>query len=143
MRKNQERRNNIYIILTPLVALIAPFLVFIIEQPLPYPYIVEELAKAVFAYLILSEDSLGMKKIGFAALIALLFSLSETVLYLFNLYVSNTVTVVFQRLIFTSSMHAVTLVIMVTVGMVNKKYLPLGILLGVIIHYSYNRLLGY
>lgn len=146
MKTNQRKKNKLssdktlIIILSPLMALMAPFLVWGVEQFLPFPYLVEEAIKAIFAYVIISRIPDKTRQILFAVFLAVLFSLSETVLYLFNLFQSNTVSVLFLRLILTTSMHTVTIAIMVLCSFVNKKLFSLGIILAVIVHYFYNLL---
>ena len=130
------------IILSPFMALMAPFVVWPIEQLLPFPYLVEEAVKAVFVYFILQIPS-KTKQIQFAILIGVLFSFSEAVLYLFNFYILNTFSFLFSRLVLTTALHTVTMTIMVSVCLINRKLFPFGVVLAVVIHYVYNLLVTF
>ena len=57
MTSNNFDNKIVITILLPLVALIAPFLVFLIEFYLPYPHFVEEIIKAIFIYFIISPST--------------------------------------------------------------------------------------
>ncbi len=115
----------------------APFLVWPIEYFFPYPYLVEELIKGIFVYFILPIPD-KFRRIKLAVTIGVLFSISETILYLFNFFMLKSLSPIFLRLILTAFLHALTMVIILLPTFINKKLLPLGIILGVIIHYSYN-----
>lgn len=125
-------------ILLPLMALIAPFLVWLIELILPYPYIVEELIKVVFVFYILNLVS-RQKQIQLAILIGLLFSLSETILYFFNFsQLSSPLPLLVKRFLLTSAMHSLTMIVILLPTFINKKLIFLGVVFAVLIHYFYN-----
>ncbi|MBI5126873.1 PrsW family intramembrane metalloprotease [Candidatus Roizmanbacteria bacterium] len=124
-------------ILLPLMALMAPFLVWPIEYFLPYPYLIEELVKVVFILFILKIPG-KMKQIKLAAMIGILFSLSETILYLFNFFMTDSLSPIYLRFILTAVLHSLTMITILMPTFVNKKLLPLGIIIAVLIHYLYN-----
>lgn len=125
------------IILLPLMALMAPFLVFPIEFYLPYPHVVEEIPKAILVYFLL-EVSNKKQSLKIAIILGVLFSVSETILYTFNFFMLTSLGPLIKRLILTSILHSLTIVVMLLIGMRNKKLLPFGLLLGIFIHYLYN-----
>lgn len=132
---------NLIRILSPFMALIAPFLVWPIEQMIPVPYLVEELVKAVLIFTILDLPEKA-KQIQLALLFGLLFSFSEAVLYSFNFYLLSFNFIV-VRLLFTTALHVTTMVVMMSLSIINKKLLVVGIMLAVFIHYLYNLLVTF
>lgn len=121
-----------------LFAAILPFFLWPIEMLLPYPFIVEELAKALLVYWILVSVSGKSTQIKIAILVGVLFSFSESILYLVNiLQVGNGWTIV-QRLLLTTPLHVITILIMLFFGMWKKTYLILGVLLAMLLHYWFN-----
>lgn len=130
--------------LLPLLALIAPFILWPIEIIFPYPYIVEELAKA-FLILLLRTDTFQVyyadtfrPKLKLVALAGILFALSESVLYLFNIYFVGNLELLLIRLIATSTLHVSTFLIIYIASLKSMKLLPLGIVLAVLVHYLFN-----
>lgn len=140
--KNKSNTDKTFIIiLSPFMALMAPFLVWPIEQVLPFPYLVEEFVKAFLVYFILQIPE-KTRQIQFAILIGVLFSLSEAVLYFFNFYSSNSLSFLVTRILLTTALHTGTIIVMVSICFINRKLLPFGIVLAVIIHYLYNLLVA-
>ncbi len=127
--------------LLPISALIAPFVLWPLELFLPYPYIIEELLKAVGVLLLLSLPS-RKSQFLLALLVGGLFSLSESILYVFNLLLVGTIHTVFLRLVCTSFLHIGTLILMLSFSTINKRLLFIGVLLSIFIHFWYNQLVG-
>jgi len=125
-------------ILVPLFAAITPFILWPIEIILPYPYIVEEISKAILIFFLLKlpnrEKILGTIMIGF------LFSFSETVLYLFNVFSVGSLQTLFLRFIFTTPMHIVTSLIILSSALINKNLIILGVIIAALVHYIFNLL---
>ena len=123
-------------LLVPLFAAITPFILWPIEIILPYPYIVEEISKAILIFFLLKlpnrEKILGTIMIGF------LFSFSETVLYLFNVFSVGSLQTLFLRFIFTTPMHIVTSLIILSSALINKNLIILGIIIAALVHYIFN-----
>ena len=123
-------------ILVPLFAAITPFILWPIEIILPYPYIVEEISKAILIFFLLKlpnrEKILGTIMIGF------LFSFSETVLYLFNVFSVGSLQTLLLRFIFTTPMHILTSLIILSSALINKNLIILGIIIAALVHYIFN-----
>ena len=123
-------------LLVPLFAAITPFILWPIEIILPYPYIVEEISKAILIFFLLKlpnrEKILGTIMIGF------LFSFSETVLYLFNVFSVGSLQTLFLRFIFTTPMHIVTSLIILSSALINKNLIILGVIIAALVHYIFN-----
>ena len=129
-------------ILAPLFALIAPFLVWPIEFLLPYPHIVEEIAKGFLIYLVLDIKKTS-DKILTALAVGLLFSFSETVLYLFNIFAVGDLSILFKRMAYTIPLHLITVLIILFPALKDKRLLVVGIILAGVLHYLYNKYLAY
>lgn len=123
----------------PLVGLIIPFFCWVIEIILPYPYIIEELGKAVFIFFVW-KFPLKSTKIKLTILMAVFFSFSESVFYLFKLSFSGDLSTFFLRLLLTTLLHIITSLIILLPTLKNRKLLLPGFLLAVVIHYLYNYL---
>jgi len=123
-------------LLVPLFAAITPFILWPIEIILPYPYIVEEISKAILIFFLLKlpnrEKILGTIMIGF------LFSFSETVLYLFNVFSVGSLQTLLLRFIFTTPMHILTSLIILSSALINKNLIILGIIIAALVHYIFN-----
>ena len=123
--------------LTPLFALIAPFVVWPIELILPYPHIIEELAKAVLVFALLDLPE-RFTKIKLAILIGVLFAFSESVLYLFNIQLVGSVQTYFIRLLVTVPLHVITTLIILLPALKNKKLIIVGVVFASLVHYLFN-----
>lgn len=127
--------------LAPLAASITPFFLWPIELILPFPFIIEEIAKLILIFPVLLLQSLS-KKIILAVLIGLMFSLSETVLYLSNLLLIGDITTLFQRILVTTPLHIITTLVILISGLKHKTNLILGITIASGIHYIFNIIIG-
>ena len=124
-------------ILVPLFASILPFLLWPVELLLPYPHIIEELAKAALVWFILKSPS-NSPRIQVALICGILFALSESTLYIFNLTLVGTTQTLITRLATTLPMHTLTILIILLSALKTKKLIVLGFLAAVLIHFSYN-----
>ena len=110
-------------------ALIFPFFILLIENFLPYPYVVEELFKFFLAKKANSTKT--------AIVLGFLFSVSEAVFYVFNpTYVLSPLYFVL-RLTLVSAMH-ITTILVIYYFIKRKSVWPLGLLLAILIHYLFN-----
>jgi hypothetical protein len=114
-----------------IAALVSPFFILLIENFLPYPYVIEELFKFFLAKWASSTKV--------AVILGLLFSISEAIFYSMNpnapLY----------RILFVAPMHITTILIMQyfsnVIQLRHKKNLwPVGLLLAILIHYLFNQI---
>lgn len=114
-----------------LFAAIAPLVVWPIEAVFPYPHLVEELAKAVLVFFVLST-------LGQAVTAGVVFAFSESVLYLFNIFAIGSIETLFTRLALTIPLHVGTTVLMFLFGSKRKAYLIPALALAITIHYLFN-----
>lgn len=127
------------ILLIPLFAAIMPFFLWPIETLLPYPYLIEEAAKlALIIPLLKLKDR--TQAIKLAVIAGVLFAFSETVLYMFNIFLVGRTDTLIIRLLLTIPLHTLTTVIILASGLKDKKYLPLGLAAAIVIHFLFNNL---
>ena len=144
--KNQPRAKRIKVdsmtYVLPLVGLILPFLCWTIELILPYPYIIEELGKAVFVFFVwqLPRQS---RRIKVTILMGIFFTLSEMVFYLFNFSFTGSMPLFFLRLLLTTTLHITTLLIILLPTIKSKKLILLSFPLAMAVHYLYNNLVPF
>lgn len=131
-------------LLLPLYAAILPFIVWVIEQVLPYPYIIEELAKLFLVLMLRSDNwrSSYSNQLKIIILSGTLFALSETVLYLFNIYLVGEFRQLVLRLLLTTSLHVLTLLIIFVSFKKDVRIGVVGVLAAICIHYAFNQLIA-
>ena len=123
---------------TLLVALFLPFPLWLAEQVVPYPYIVEELAKAVLIYFVFKEEISVKHKLLLSISVGALFGLSETMLYVFNYFQSGGLESFLLRLAVTIPFHGLSGLIIALPGVKNRNLIILGGVLAIIYHFLYN-----
>lgn len=126
--------------LIPLISATGPMLLWLVELYAPYPFIVEEVFKGIIVYLILKEKAAHQEKLVIIS--ALLFSISENFLYIFNFSMVGNINIFLLRLVLTTFMHTATFLIIYQAGRRNIAWLPIGVILGGLVHYFYNELIS-
>lgn len=122
-----------------LFALILPLILIPIEKILPYPHMIEELAKLMLVLMIYQkEKQLNRKLYIFVLLSGFLFTLSESIFYLINIFNLGDLTIIPKRLFFTGLLHVGTLTMIYLFGRKNNISLLVALLMSIIIHYLYN-----
>ena len=122
--------------LIPLFAVIFPFILWPVEILLPYPYIFEEIAMMLLLIPVLKENR--KHQIKTAVIIGVLFSVSEAVLYLFNIYLVGDIRTFFIRILLTTSLHVLTPIIILLPTFISKKLIIVGLILAIAVHYFFN-----
>ena len=120
-------------LLVPLIAAIAPFILWPIEIFFPYPHIVEELVKALLIFYLLKLSNNSQKIYG-TILVGFFFALSENVLYMIN---GNPQTLIL-RFVIKMQMHIITSLVILAGALIDKRLIFLGIILAGFIHYLFN-----
>ncbi len=116
-----------------LFALIGPFLVWPVEYFLPYPFIVEELFKAILVFLFPQKSYKPILLSGIP------FAITETALYSFNIINYGSIGLFFTRLFLTSTLHSVTFLTIYLFNKKDKRLIVIGLTISILIHYLYNR----
>ncbi|MEK7634006.1 MAG: hypothetical protein AAB437_04140 [Patescibacteria group bacterium] len=123
----------------PLLALILPLILIPVEKILPYPYIIEELVKLVLVLAIYQKEKQLNRSLSFFVLLSgLLFTLSESIFYLINIFALGDLTMIPKRFFFTGILHISTLMTIYLFGKKNNIGLLISLLLSISIHYYYN-----
>jgi RsiW-degrading membrane proteinase PrsW (M82 family) len=118
-----------------LLALASPLLLLPIEKFFPYPHFIEEAAKLLIVGMILKE----VKKGGILVLMAgLLFAISESILYLANIFALGDLMAFPRRLVLACGLHTGTLMLMYFLGQKNYLGLAAGFIGAIVIHYFFN-----
>ena len=124
-------------LICPILALFTPFFLWPIELLLPYPFIIEELAKTALV-LFAWPNTNTKQRLQMAVVIGVCFALTESVLYFFNLTELDQANSLLIRLILTTSMHTTTTLLIALSSLKSKKYLPFGVLFASLVHFLYN-----
>jgi hypothetical protein len=141
-----------YLLLSLVFALAAPLVLLAVEMALPYPHLVEELAKAGLVVMILlgeieinsaakSKQKSQYKTItGWHWVLAagVIFTFSETVLYLVNFFQLGSIANLLPRLVLTGGLHTATMIIMYLLAKKNYWLGGLGFIAAVGLHYWFN-----
>lgn len=112
-----------------------PLFLVPVEWFLAYPYIVEEVAKAVVIYLFRSYEQTGrqLKAVFFGGI---LFTFSESGLYLSNVAQDGVTQMFFARLLIVGLLHVLTYFIIYTFS--RRWWVVLGVIIAIVIHYMFN-----
>lgn len=127
--------------LIPLFASVAPFLVWPLELVFPYPYLVEELVKGFLVFYILKSGDKSTR-IKLTILAGFFFAFSESIMYLSNIFLVGTFWTFAERILLTTPLHIVTMLIMLFSGTKKRALLPLGIIAAMLVHYFFNLFAG-
>ncbi len=128
-------------LILPLFAAILPFLLWLIELIVPYPFIIEEIVKGFLAYR-LKGISKTSSRLLLGAGIGLVFSFSETVLYIFNIVAINTLQQFAVRFAATGLLHVTTMLLMTLGTRKSKQFFFVMVLLAMVLHFIYNSVVG-
>jgi hypothetical protein len=115
-----------------ILCLFAPFPLWLLEAALPYPHIIEELFKFFIVKYSPKNNTWFLPLI-----LGLIFSLSETVLYLINFFALNNFSNLPLRLVTTTTLH--TGLFFIQYYSRNSHYRYLTLILAIILHFLYNQ----
>ena len=127
------------IFLVFILAFIAPLILIPLEKILPYPHVVEEVAKAILIILILQLSS---QKLQFktSVLFGLIFATSENMFYLANFITNNLTEIFLQRVLLTTTLHVLTTIIIFLPSQKRKILIIPATVLAMFIHFLYNKI---
>ena len=127
------------LVLALLFSLASPLFLLPIEKFLPYPYLLEELAKLLIVRLIIKKKNLGLwQLVSFSVLAGFLFAFSESVLYLTDIFALGDFSLFSRRLFLTGSLHTGTMLLISLSGRKSRLGLVLGFLGAVLVHFLFN-----
>lgn len=130
---------TIFFIFAIAAGLVLPmFLVFVVRYT-GYSEIFEEAAKAlVVFFVILKLPKFKLQALA-AVIFGFLFGMSESMLYLNNIFQIGNFSVFWQRLFLTIPMHIATVLIMLYFAALNKKFVIFGALIAIAFHLFFNQ----
>jgi len=137
MQKNYDNLSIIFLVY--LAALILPLILIPIERIIPYPYVIEEITKAILILRIL-KASKPKSQLAITFIMAFLFALSENIFYSTNFIVNGILHTFWQRFLLTTNLHILTAVIILIPSQKKLKLIVPATILAMIIHYFYNQL---
>lgn len=121
-----------------LSGLILPLILVLIVKLTGFSEIFEEICKAVIVLFLILRFNNFWQKIIAGVLFGFLFSLSESLLYLNNIFQVGDFYIFWQRFFLATPMHIVTVLVILFFGMKSKKYIIPGTLVAIIIHLVFN-----
>lgn len=120
-----------------LIALFGPFIVWPFEFFIPHPFVIEELFKFILVKTIIKNTPDYSDGLKTAFVSGVLFTVSETVLYILKINTYGDISLLLTRFISTGTLHTATFII-IFVATKKKHYWILGILTAMLLHYLYN-----
>ncbi|HEX9817965.1 MAG TPA: hypothetical protein VGA89_03725, partial [Patescibacteria group bacterium] len=120
------------------LAIVGPLLLFFVELLMPWPHLIEELFKLAGVWLIVDLEKKDRHSHWLTVvLFAALFTLSESMFYLINIFSVGKFSNFSLRLIYTFILHLGTTYLLYF-GWKKKPWGLLAFILAVVIHYLYN-----
>lgn len=135
---NKENNNPSVIVLTWLLALVMPLILIPIEKFAPYPYVVEEITKAIFIYIIIRHSNRRFQFI-LSLIMSFIFAFSEDMFYSVNIIIGGVPYNLMQRFLLTTSLHLLTTVIILIPSQRLIKLIAPATIFSILIHYCYNK----
>ena len=127
------------VVVALLLALASPFLLLPIEKLLPYPHFIEEAVKLLIVLMIIKAARQEKERFTVWVFMAgFLFAVSESILYLMNIFALGNFMLLPQRLLLTGILHTSTMMLMYFLGRKNYAGLAVGFVGAVLIHYFFN-----
>ncbi len=130
--------NAVIWLLAVVAGLVLPAILIPVVALTENTVLVEELAKSIVVIFVIYKLPSGYAKLLAALVFGLLFGLSESMLYLNNIFQAGDLSVFGQRLLYTVPMHALTVIVMTILSMPSKWLMPIGIALAIGIHTEFN-----
>lgn len=136
---SQDLAQNISTLIDFLLAIAGPFLLIIVGMVFPIHFVMEEFWKGAVVLKMKRDRESRMSAID-ALSIGLLFGFSELVLFVMNALTSQNAEMLINRFLFTVPMHGFTATIMFAAARRGKWGWVVGLILAVVVHGTFNRL---
>ncbi len=135
-------RTEVFAVAAVAAAVMPFFLLYLEQKWLPYPELIEELAKAIVVLLILFHVEGTRNRLILGCAFAFLFSLTENIIYGLNHAAVQAVAYFLERTLYVTPMHMATVAVMVISSRKSAWLLPLGTAAAVAVHVIYNYCVG-
>lgn len=127
------------IIIALIIALIAPIVLIPVEHVLNYPFVIEELIKFIaICIIILHSKQIKGNYWIFALLVGIIFTVSESILYISDYLIEGELSELPLRLFLTGTLHSTTSSLMYAAGRKSWLLLILAVIASIVIHYYFN-----
>lgn len=121
-----------------LVALISPLVLMPIEGIAPYPFVIEEIVKAIFIFIIIKTCK-RHNQLATVLLAVFLFALSENIFYSSNFITYGIFYSFWKRFLITTGLHLLTALIIFLPSQKRINLIVPATLLAIAVHYYYNQ----
>jgi hypothetical protein len=121
------------------LALVVPLILIPIEKLLPYPYVIEELAKLGLTLLIIQLSQKRLQ-LGLALASGILFAISESIFYLGSAFTGGYPGLFIKKLSLTSLFHTSTFLLFLVFAWKSKKLFPFSFVLACLWHFFFNQI---
>ncbi len=130
-------QNHITIIFTLIFVSVAPLILIPIELVIPYPHIVEELAKLLIIFFVIQLNKNSQFKLVLIS--SFLFAFSESMFYLGSAYSGGYAFLFAQKLLLTTLFHTSTLLLFLFSARRAKKLLFIALPMAILWHFLFNQ----
>jgi len=130
-------------IIALLISLASPLFLLPVEKLLPYPHVIEELLKLMIVFLIYKSVKGTIDLLKWVVIAAVLFTISESIFYLVNVFALGNISLFPQRLLLTGALHFGTFLLLYFSIKKNYLWLAGGVTASILIHYFYNSIIGF
>jgi len=145
MTLNVKNANNLvsagYFLAAIAAGLALPLVLIPIVSITGYSEIVEEAAKAVVIFFLILKLPKSKTQFWATVLFGLLFGLSESVLYLNNIFQTGNLNIFWQRFFTAVPMHIATVLVILFFAKFKKGWIFSGFVSAVVLHILYNLLI--
>jgi len=124
-----------------IAGLILPLFLIPLIKFTGFSEIIEEIAKALVILFIILKLPSNNARIFAGVGFGLLFGLSESMFYLNNIFQLDDFSIFVQRFLWTVPMHIITVLVMVSAGLMKRWFLVFGFIIAVILHLVFNSLI--
>jgi hypothetical protein len=138
--RDDECQYNVFGYLAIFSSLLAGFFLFAVEQFIFWPYIFEEIVKALIVYFFIFKISANCpcKKIFFTIGSWFVFILMENIFYLPQFISQNDLSLFYQRFLGPSILHFITFALLLIFPWKYKHLIWLVLLANIFLHYLFN-----
>lgn len=116
-----------------------PLFLLPVEKVMPFPYFIEELAKLVIVGVIIKAENRTRRIfVVWVILAGMLFTISESIFYLVNIFANGNLLLFPQRIFLTGTLHIFTFLLLYFLGRKNLYLLSVGYFIAVTTHWFFN-----
>jgi hypothetical protein len=120
------------------LGLILPICLIPIITFFPYSEIVEEVSKFFVVLFFILKLPASKTQLIVSGFFGVLFSVSESMLYLSQIIQFGDLSVFFERLLWVTPMHVLTVILMTLTGLASRWLLVFGLVAAIVLHALYN-----